>query len=201
MQLEDRRHCPECGGVLKRKDRESLYQFRQRKYCNHSCAAKTNNRGTRRGPRPRTPKLKNCVRCGAPLKHGRKYCSRSCMNFDSKPKNLHLATKGDVFRRATNWQAARSVIQDNARKVFSRHFPKSCQVCGYTKHVEVAHLVAVKDFQDDAKISEINDPSNLVGLCPTHHWEQENDQLDHPLPPRQSGMVGPLGLEPRTNAL
>jgi hypothetical protein len=62
-----------------------------------------------------------------------------------------------------------------------RHFsPKfdSCAVCGYDKHVETAHIKAVASFPDTATIREINAPSNLVGLCPNHHWEFDNGLLE-----------------------
>lgn len=31
-----------------------------------------------------------------------------------------------------------------------------CAICGYDKHVEIAHIKAVSDFDDSALISEIN---------------------------------------------
>ena len=35
-----------------------------------------------------------------------------------------------------------------------------------------------KDFDDNNTIAEINDISNLIGLCPNHHWEYDNGLLD-----------------------
>lgn len=87
-------------------------------------------------------------------------------------------TKGELFLNRKNWQSARSSIQHHARKVYfdSNPTPK-CAICGYTNHVEVAHIKAVADFSDDATISDINSISNLVGLCPNHHWEYDNGML------------------------
>lgn len=34
---------------------------------------------------------------------------------------------------------------------------------------------ACKNFNNTALIKEINDISNLVALCPTHHWELDNN--------------------------
>jgi HNH endonuclease len=48
--------------------------------------------------------------------------------------------------------------------------------CGYSKHVEICHIKEVKSFPDDAKIKEINDPSNLLYLCPNCHWEFDNSK-------------------------
>jgi len=53
-----------------------------------------------------------------------------------------------------------------------------CRVCGYEKHVEIAHIKPVKSFPDTAMISEINDIKNLMALCPTHHWEHDHQILN-----------------------
>jgi hypothetical protein len=42
----------------------------------------------------------------------------------------------------------------------------------------VCHRRDVADFPDTATVREINALSNLVGLCPTHHWEFDNGCLD-----------------------
>lgn len=49
--------------------------------------------------------------------------------------------------------------------------PYTCLACGYTLHVNICHVKDIKDFDDDALMSEINHPDNLISLCPTHHWE------------------------------
>ncbi len=49
-----------------------------------------------------------------------------------------------------------------------------CQKCGYDKHIEVAHVRPVSDFSGDSLLVDINDISNLVGLCPNCHWEFDN---------------------------
>jgi predicted restriction endonuclease len=88
-------------------------------------------------------------------------------------------TKGDLFKKRSNWQNARSNIQNSARKIFFKNcLDPKCIVCGYTNHVEVAHIKAVSNFSEDSLISEINDISNLIGLCPNHHWEYDNGLLD-----------------------
>lgn len=46
-----------------------------------------------------------------------------------------------------------------------------CQMCGYHKHVEMAHIKPISTFDDESTIEEINGETNLLILCPTHHWE------------------------------
>lgn len=109
-----------------------------------------------------------------------KRCEKMNINldflFESKTSKK---TKGELFYERKNWQSARSYIQKTAREFFFKEnkCPK-CYVCGYDKHVEVAHIKSVSSFSDETLISEINSKDNLIGLCPNHHWEYDNGILD-----------------------
>lgn len=94
-------------------------------------------------------------------------------------KDWNQVTKGELFSYCKNWQSARTQIRKIAYKSFEESSrPYECAICGYNKHIEIAHIKAVSDFDDNATITEINDPKNLVGLCPTHHWEFDNNAMD-----------------------
>ena len=87
-------------------------------------------------------------------------------------------TKGELFNSRKNWQSARSSIQKLARRVFFENIDKpKCVICGYNKHVEVAHKKPVSEFDDNTLVKDINSINNLVGLCPNHHWEFDNGLL------------------------
>ena len=96
------------------------------------------------------------------------------MNLGKKESVLGK-TKGELFSERKNWQSARTAIRKIAQKTYFANVqnPK-CAICGYTNHVEVAHIKSVSDFDDSALISEINSIDNLIGLCPNHHWEYDN---------------------------
>lgn len=53
---------------------------------------------------------------------------------------------------------------------------RECRVCGYDLHVDLCHVRAIHSFPADTKLIEVNAEENLVYLCPTHHWEQENSR-------------------------
>lgn len=55
--------------------------------------------------------------------------------------------------------------------------PCKCAICGYDKHIEIAHIKAVSEFDDSVTIAEINSIDNLIALCPNHHWEYDNGIL------------------------
>lgn len=93
--------------------------------------------------------------------------------------NLIKMTKGEMFDRANHWTNARIMIQRIAKRCFrNANKERKCAVCGYDKHIDVAHIKAVADFDDSATLEEINNPDNLIGLCPNHHWEYDHGLLD-----------------------
>lgn len=88
-------------------------------------------------------------------------------------------TKGELLSDRKNYQSYRSTVRKWAEKIYKENNPEcKCKVCGYDKHIEIAHIKAVSDFDDNTTIAEINDINNLIGLCPNHHWEYDNGILD-----------------------
>lgn len=53
----------------------------------------------------------------------------------------------------------------------------SCQVCGYSLHVELAHIKPISSFSEETPLTVVNDPTNILVLCRNHHWEQEHGFL------------------------
>ena len=87
-------------------------------------------------------------------------------------------TKKEIFDSHKNWQSSRNMIRKNASKRFQLLNQCKCVVCGYDKHIEIAHIKAVSEFSESSKLSEINDPNNLIALCPNHHWEYDHGLLN-----------------------
>jgi hypothetical protein len=143
--------CEHCNSIINVSEDEKVADVKKKKFCNHSCAAKFNN------------KSKKKIRIKLP----------------SKRKSIDLETKANLYSKRKNWQSANSSIRNHARKIyFNSNLLKQCKECGYNKHVEICHIKQVKDFADEATILEINNLTNLVALCPTHHWEFDNLKKD-----------------------
>lgn len=72
-------------------------------------------------------------------------------------------------------------VRAKARKAYKEAgFPMKCAVCGYSAHVDIAHIKGIRQHTNDTKIFEINKLTNLVALCKNHHWEFDNGFLDLP---------------------
>ena len=143
----------------------------QKKFCSQSCAATFNNKICKKGKGVK----RNCPRCKKEFL--KQELPTRCLCFECKEEkknnllyNKDLTKKELVYEKHTHG-AAYSYIRWHSRKVVLKDHPKICSVCGYDRHAEVAHRIPISDFPDDAKLSEINSISNLVLLCPNHHWE------------------------------
>lgn len=176
--------CLNCGNRITLKD--SASETRKRKFCGLSCAATYNNRVSPK----RRPVVDLCQVCGNPIAlartpsgslNHRKLCD-TCRSS--------TLTKGGIFAKCP-LHSAHSLIRSHARNAYRRKFGEPvCQACGYTRHVEIIHKKPVKDFPPEARLTEINDLTNLWALCPTHHWEFDHGYL-----------VAETGIEPATPSL
>jgi hypothetical protein len=144
---------PECNNITENP-----------RFCSSSCAAKLTNKEVIK--RKKTSKL--CIECGTYHYRRSKYCSEKCNTFDY----IDWETKSiSDLHNLRSYQIS-SRIRELARQVYRNSSnPKYCINCGYNKHYEVCHIKAIKDFDKSAKISEVNNLSNLVSLCRNCHWE------------------------------
>ena len=143
------------------------------------------------------PKI--CEECKRPIPLNPKYpptwtrtkrfCNYACSASYNAKRRLEIQGKKPLAERTLDevmgkaksdekrWWRARIHIGQHARRTYEKSGnPYACAVCGYSRYVEVCHRKPVSDFPGTALISEINNLSNLVPLCPNHHWE-----LDHGL--------------------
>ena len=160
--------CPNCGRNTKNP-----------KFCSSSCSTSflSRNENGRRIGRKRASK--HCDRCGRKI-YGRRNCCDGCLGKVKAKDGSYIAidilTKGDLITQDT--QAYRR-IREKARQVASElKLLNECAICEYNLHVECCHKRPIHEFGDDSPISEINDETNLIGLCPNCHWEFDNGHLD-----------------------
>ena len=131
------------------------------KFCSRSCSTIVANKAKPK----RVAKDRNCLRCGCQVPRGRTVCE-DCLS----PKDITL---GEATYTKHHQSSAFALVRSRARAVV-KDWEKICKHCGYSKHVEVCHIKAISEYPPDTKLSAINDPSNLLLLCPNCHWEFDN---------------------------
>jgi hypothetical protein len=138
------------------------------KFCNKSCAAVYNNKLYPK----RKKKIYICKICGVQIPQRRKFCDE----HNSQIINWSAITYEKITGKR-NYQK-HSRIRNLARRIYLKSDkPKKCIKCGYDKHFHVCHKKGINAFSYDTPVSVINDLSNLVALCPNHHWEFDNGLL------------------------
>lgn len=163
-------NCQKCG-------KETM----NKKYCSRSCSTQLNNIGTQRNKR----KERLCYKCqkkftGTESKRAH-YCALCAQIINDDYAQRILSMTLGFFKE----KAIASGIHPSWRfsevrgfnRLWNAHMTKSCQVCGYDKHVELAHIKPLSEFDDNSLLIEINCEENVRGLCPNHHWELDHDLL------------------------
>lgn len=136
------------------------------RFCSRSCSAKVTNREVVK----RKFKEKKCKRCDAVIMIPRRITCDDCN------ESVVNRTLRDISKRKEPYTSKFAGVRSNA-KIVAREMNQSCYICGYNKHVEVCHIKPVNSFSLDSRVSEVNGISNLIILCPNHHWEFDNGML------------------------
>ena len=137
------------------------------RFCSRQCAARVTNRETIKRPR----RMRTCIDCDASFYHptrSRKRCEicRGRADLRNKPLSAFLHPSNERHRA---WKF--SDIRADARRRYADELLQGCEICGYSIHVEIAHVAAVRSFPLTATVGEVNARSNVRFLCPNHHWE------------------------------
>lgn len=135
-------------------------------FCSPSCCIRYR---IENGDKPGKQKLnRKCRKCSNTAQSGSYYCAEH--RFPHRI-DWETITYKEAQRKGLN---KNSKIRENAKYVCKDTI---CRNCGYTKHVEICHIRGISTFSDDTLVKVINDPSNLIGLCPNCHWELDNGIL------------------------
>lgn len=137
-------------------------------FCCRSCFASWSNTVTKRRQVEGA-----CTICSQPISTRHKYC------YNCKPTLSKMTKKELILERGiADFHRA---VRDHSRNSYLSAKPvrlMECFVCKYNIHVEICHIKPVMSFDEDATVGEMNNLSNLIALCPNHHWEFDNGYLE-----------------------
>ena len=142
------------------------------KFCSKSCSTSYNNKV--KPKRLRTTKCKKCENITHSYRHT--LCTDHWNNYKEnqwKGKTIgEYRNRESVKDKHGSWK--HSHIRGLARNWLKHLTKEPCRFCGYDKHVELAHIKALSEFDDNALLSEVNSEENVIPLCPNCHWEFDN---------------------------
>ena len=150
------------------------------KFCSLSCSAAFNNK---KHPKRKAASERMCMYCRN-IKSTKVMKGRVCNDCRKEQENKKLqyrnTTIGEMRTKYESSGVHRSWWYSEIRKLaktMNRHREKKCQICGYDKHINYAHVKPISKFSDSVTLEEINKESNIMILCPNHHWEFDHNLL------------------------
>ena len=157
------KNCPQCG-----------VEHRNAKFCSRTCSATYTN-ARRTAESYRKPE-NTCRDCETPISAQRTRC-RPCHGAWQTERCLSdsVTLEEAVLRyKKHHTSSAYALVRSRARVSMRRAGRLgTCEWCGYDKHTEVAHRVAISEHTPSTTLVEINRPENLLCLCPNCHWEHD----------------------------
>ena len=144
-------------------------QTKNPKYCSRSCAAIATNK--------QSPKRKlegKCHECSTPISKSLKYC-KSCRKIKYS-QDRDNQTLGEVIYETHHPSSAYALVRSRARAKAKRLKWNKCIKCGYSLHIEIAHIKAIRLFDLSTKVGIINDTDNIMPLCRNCHWEFDHQK-------------------------
>lgn len=148
------------------------------KFCSRSCAAVYNNT-----TKPKRKRLgRRCTACGEIFIRFTDIPTRRCktctddaaqitkkkLSMTLKEMHEELCVKG----KHPSWKNA--VVRIIGRQLHKELLQSCCTKCGYSKHVELAHIKPITEFDESATLAEVHASSNVIALCRNCHWEMDN---------------------------
>lgn len=149
------------------------------KFCSRSCAAKETNKV------PKRVLQRKCTHCDSLVKNYRTtLCEVHFEEYTKNKRDLIFLTIEDYTQRDSIKKLHTSSKFAHIRAL-CRSWNKDmlllpCHVCGYTKHVELAHIKSLSSYPPTATLEEVNNPNNVIQLCPNCHWEYDNNKISLP---------------------
>jgi hypothetical protein len=164
--------CGTCGkSIIKTKT--SLKQSKSGKlFCDKKCSSKW---ATSFLKKP----LKNCVKCSN-LHSGKNKKCKQCI--ESENILLDSSTLQDTLVTNHFRSAQWAKVRGRARTQYKNQVIEGCENCGYKKHAEVCHIIAIPEFPLSTEVWRVNHKNNILILCGNCHWEADHNMLDDDAP-------------------
>jgi hypothetical protein len=120
---------------------------------------------------PKHSQNQPCPQCGEPCWSKGGVC-KSCQKTNAYDSYSKLTIGDKIYDK--HKYAKYQYVRYWARRIAIDMGWNKCSKCGYDKHFEVAHIEPISKFPPETLLTVVNDPSNLMALCPNCHWEFDN---------------------------
>lgn len=161
---KNKKQCLYCGSDIPLGDL-GFKEYRERKFCNSSCAASYINkqRSMEKSEKIKTEKNKYyCRNCGKEIPSNKIYCSLQCFN-DFKYKTYIEKWKNGLIDGLSRYAISKTI-----RKYLFEKYNNQCAQCGWGEVNLTTGKVPLEVHHKDGDYTH-NTEDNLILLCPNCH--------------------------------
>ncbi len=162
---KNKKQCLHCGQDISLEDL-GFNEYRERTFCNGSCAASYNNK-QRSTTKTKEEKLlkpkKYCKNCGKEISSNKTYCSLQCLS-DFKQKDYVEKWKNGLI----DGSSGKYNISKRIRKYLFEKYNNQCSECGWNKVNVATGKIPLEIHHKDGDYTN-NKEENLILLCPNCH--------------------------------
>ena len=121
---------------------------------------------------------KKCKACGVDIEYDASTNTcRKCLLSLERKRLMEMKINDYLKTTKGKGKDIYAGIRSLARNWNDNVTTQPCKRCGYNKHTELAHIIAICDFDKELTLSDVNHPNNVMSLCRNCHWEFDYGEL------------------------
>lgn len=162
----DIKNCLYCGKEIPTEGLKPS-EYKQKKFCNHSCAALYNNKLAKIScdDKHESKITKQCLNCGITISRYNMYCSNKCQN-DYKQKTWE--TKWFAGEVSGNKNSVWIDVSQRVRNYLFNKYDNKCSRCGWGEINPYTRTIPLEVEHIDGNPYNTT-PENVTLLCPNCH--------------------------------
>ena len=153
---KNKKQCLYCGADIPLGN-SGFKEYKERKFCNSSCAASYNNKKKKKKDRH-----KLCKNCGVEIPYQNTYCSSKCQ-MDFQYKTYIEKWKNGLIDGLSGYAISKTI----RKYLFEKHNSR-CAQCGWGEVNRTTGKVPLEVHHKDGDYTN-NTEDNLILLCPNCH--------------------------------
>ena len=171
-------NCKNCGKEFEKTN--SQIKRHPNSFCSQSCNAIYNNAFNANLIASRKKPQNVCKeeKCNVNIRSEERYCNKHNPIYIARRKIIN-STIADYERLSGRHANKYAGIRDIGKRIaYKSGLLTKCFLCDFDKVVECCHIKSISDWDKSTLILEVNHKSNLIGLCPNHHYCFDKGKLE-----------------------
>lgn len=135
------------------------------KFCSRTCSAIHSNTSN-----PKRKPTHTCLECDKKINSKRARCEFHYKEWKKEQEPIDMPIS-EIMYDNHHRSSSYALVRTRARAIANKCGWTACAKCGYSKHIQIAHIKPIASFDKSTLVSVVNSLDNLIPLCPNCHWE------------------------------